>query len=265
MTNEMLFRLSNPALVVIIVVIVGGSTAIGVYVGRRLENRDEIRELVGAVQAALLGFVALLLAFGLTMAVGRYESRRASLATEANAIGTGFLRSQTIAEPERSQSIELLRQYALERQTLSTQLVGSASSAASVQRSSGIQRELWALASSSMSADPTGSAPRLYVESLNTMFDAGSLREAAFIDRVPDSVVYLQIGGAALALCLLGLYLATLGRRVVEATLAAGMVSLILLVAIDLDRPQRGLITVSSRPIDSVVQSMQRDPAASPP
>ncbi len=65
----MLFRLSNPVLAVVVVVIVGGSTLIGVYVGRRLGNRrDEIREPVGTVQAALLGFVALLLAFGLTMA-----------------------------------------------------------------------------------------------------------------------------------------------------------------------------------------------------
>ena len=261
----MLFRLSNPALVVIIVVVVGGTTAIGVYVGRRLENRDEVGEPVGAVQAALLGFVALLLAFGLTMAVGRYESRRASLVTEANAIATGFLRSQTIAEPERSQSIELLRQYAGERKTLSAQLVESASFAASVQRSSDMQRKLWALASISMSAHPTDSAPRLYVDSLNAMFDAGSSREAAFLDRIPDSVVYLQIGGAALALSALGLYLATLGRRVIGAALAAGLVSLILLVAVDLDRPKRGLISVSSRPIDAVVQSMQQDPAASPP
>lgn len=262
----MLFRLSNPVLAVVVVVIVGGSTLIGVYVGRRLGNRrDEIREPVGTVQAALLGFVALLLAFGLTMAVSRYESRRAALVTEANAIGTAFLRAQTVVEPERSKSIELMRQYALGRKAVSEQLVGSDAFAASMHDSNQIQRELWALASTSMAAHPTDSAPRLYVDSLNTMFDAGSSRQAAFVDRVPDSVVYLQIGGAALALATLGLYLATLGWRVLAAGLAAGMVSLILLVAIDLDRPQRGLITVSTRTIDAVVQSMQQEPAAVPP
>ena len=46
------------------------------------------------------------------------------------------------------------------------------------------------------------------------------------------------------------------------ALLAAAMVILILLVALDLDRPQRGLITVPSRPLRNVEASMQLDPAA---
>ncbi|MEO5723889.1 MAG: hypothetical protein ABIQ39_12005, partial [Ilumatobacteraceae bacterium] len=80
-----------------------------------------------------------------------------------------------------------------------------------------------------------------------------------------SSVIYLQIGGTALALGLLGLYLAMLSKRILEVALAAAMVTLILLVAIDLDRPQRGIIRVSSKPIDALVISMSRDPAASPP
>ena len=120
------------------------------------------------------------------------------------------------------------------------------------------------LAGEALEASPDGSAARLYVDSLNTMFDSGSSREAAFHDRIPDSVVVLQIGGAALALGVLGLYLATLGRRVLTALLAAGMVILILLVALDLDRPQRGLITVPSRPLQNVEEAMQLEPAAAP-
>ena len=75
----------------------------------------------------------------------------------------------------------------------------------------------------------------------------------------------LQIGGAALALGVLGLYLATLGRRVLTALLAAAMVILILLVALDLDRPQRGFITVPSTPLQNVAASMQLDPASPAP
>jgi hypothetical protein len=98
-----------------------------------------------------------------------------------------------------------------------------------------------------------------------TMFDAGSSREAAYHDRIPLSVAYLQIGGSALALGVLGLYLATLGRRVLSAMLASVLVALILLVALDLDRPQRGLITVPSRALASLQQSMQQEPASAAP
>lgn len=260
----MLFRLANPVLVVVVTVLVAGTTAAGIAVGRKLKPaHDEIREPVGAVQAALLGFVGLLLAFGLTMAVGRYETRRAAVVTEANAIGTAFLRAQTIAEPQRSESIELLRTFVAGRVRLSEIVTETAAFTRAVATSAEIQRSLWKLAGEALVASPDGSATRLYVESLNTMFDAGTSREAAFHDRIPDSVVVLQIGGAALALGVLGLYLATLGRRVLTALLAAGMVILILLVALDLDRPQRGLITVPAKPLRNVEASMQLDPAAS--
>ena len=40
----------------------------------------------------MLGFMALVMAFGLSLAVGRYESRRAAVVHEANALGTAYLR-----------------------------------------------------------------------------------------------------------------------------------------------------------------------------
>jgi len=261
----MFFRLANPVLVIVVTVVVAGTTAAGIALGRRLKSsHDEIREPVGAVQAALLGFVGLLLAFGLTMAVGRYEARRAAIVTEANAIGTAFLRAQTIAEPQRSESIDLLRSYVTGRVDLTDIVTETAAFDRAVAATSEIQRSLWELAGESLAASD-GAATRLYVESLNVMFDAGGSREAAFHQRIPDSVVVLQIGGAALALGVLGLYLATLGRRVLTALLAAAMVILILLVALDLDRPQRGFITVPSTPLRNLEVSMQLAPASAAP
>ena len=55
--------------------------------------------------------MALVLAFGLTMAVGRYDQRRAAVVDDANAIGTTYLRAQTLHEPIRSESLELLGCY----------------------------------------------------------------------------------------------------------------------------------------------------------
>ena len=100
----MLFRLSSPVLVLVVSIVIIGSTVLGFLLGRALVRRGEgLREPLGVTQGALVGFVALLLAFGLTMAVGRYESRRAAVVTEANAIGTTYLRAQTLTEPESKQ------------------------------------------------------------------------------------------------------------------------------------------------------------------
>jgi hypothetical protein len=52
--------------------------------------------------------VGLLLAFGLSLAVNRYEDRRANSVREANTIGPTYLRAQTPKEPIRSGSLDLL-------------------------------------------------------------------------------------------------------------------------------------------------------------
>ena len=88
-----LFHLSTVWLVVVLVAVVGGFTVIGIVVGRRVGARPDAEvEPVGVVQGTLLALVGLLLAFGLTMAVGRYEARRAVVVQEANDIGTTYLR-----------------------------------------------------------------------------------------------------------------------------------------------------------------------------
>src|SRR3954453_3290714 len=116
----MLTRLSSVEVTLVVVVILFGSTGIGIWVGRILSRRKGgLKEPLGAVQAALVGFVALLLAFGLTMAVGRYEARRAAVALESNAIGTTYLRAQTLAEPMRSGSLQRLKRYTDSRIALS--------------------------------------------------------------------------------------------------------------------------------------------------
>src|SRR6187551_459991 len=108
----MFFRLSSWELGLFLLAVVLGTTAIGLVLGRYLRHRSEhLREPVSVLQAALLGLVGLVLAFGLALAVGRYEARRTAVVDEANAIGTTYLRAQLIAEPARTRSLALLREY----------------------------------------------------------------------------------------------------------------------------------------------------------
>src|SRR5262245_34841452 len=109
----MFFRLSTPMLALLLAGLVGGAAVIGTMFGRRVRAQpNPHHEPVGVVQATLLGLVGLLLAFGLTMAVGRYDNRRAVVVQESNDISTTFLRAQMLAEPSRATSLDLLRRYA---------------------------------------------------------------------------------------------------------------------------------------------------------
>ena len=141
------------------------------------------------LQAALLGFVGLILAFGLALAVGRYESRRAAVVEEANAIGTTYLRAQLLAEPVRTRSLDLLERYTDTSIRLSHSIPGSAAAREALADGGMLQRELWALAGQAIAAAPTASAPRLYVETLNEMIDLQTVRAAGLGNRVPPAVL----------------------------------------------------------------------------
>jgi hypothetical protein len=243
-----------------------GATGLGVFLGHRVRHLSEsLKEPFGVLQGALLGVVGLLLAFGLSLAVSRYENRRSNIVSEANAIGTTYLRAQTLAEPIRSRSLDLLVSYTRSAVRLSTQVPGSVEADDARAHEAQTERRLWALAGEALDMAPTASAPRLYVEALNEMIDGETVRVAALSNRVPTAVLVLEVVGAALALGLLAAYLAIVGRGVAAVVLAAALVAFLLLVTADLDRPTRGMIRVPDTTLTNQLGSMTQPPAASAP
>jgi len=260
------FAVPSWLLGLVLLTITLGSAALGLKVGHAIrQHRETISEPFAVLQGALLGVVGLILAFGLSLAVGRYEDRRAAVVAEANAIGTTYLRAQTLREPVRSDSLVRLRRYADTSIRLATSVPGRPPARRAAADGDHVQRELWSLAGRALASAPQASAPRLYVESLNEMFDDQAARVAGLGNRVPTAVLWLEVGGAALALSLLAAYLAVLGRAATAVMLAAGLVGLLLLVTCDLDRPTRGFIKVPAAPLVAERAAMALPPAATAP
>jgi len=260
------FSLDSWELAAIILAIVGGATFAGFVGGRYLrEHSAALREPYGVLQAALLGVVGLLLAFGLSLAVERYQNRRAALVEESNAIGTTYLRAQLLAEPQRSESLVLLRRYT----TLALRTTHEVPNSDAIRRTTAqegvLQRRLWRLGGQAMAAAPLASAPRLYVDSLNSTIDLQSARLSALANRVPSAVLAVEVFGAAVALGLLALHISLLGRGLLPMLAAAALVTMLLLVTFDLDRPTRGLIEVPDTPLKALRASMVLPPAAAGP
>jgi hypothetical protein len=201
----------------------------------------------------------------LSLAVGRYEDRRAGVVAEANSIGTTFLRAQTLDEPVRSRSLERLRRYTDTSIRLARAIPHSGAEKRALADGEVLQRELWSLADGSLHRAPTETAPRLYVDSLNETIDMQTVRVSGLNNRVPTAVLWLEVIGAAVALGLLSVYLAIMGRGVLPVLIAAGLVSMMLLVTFDLDRPTRGLIRIPATPLTDLRTSMALPPAAGGP
>ncbi len=97
------------------------------------------------------------------------------------------------------------------------------------------------------------------------MIDQQTVRVAGLNNRVPTEVLLLQVIGSAIAMFLLGLHVGVLGRSLAPLMLAAGLVTMLLFVTFDLDRPTRGFITIPDTPLAALRESMDEPPAARPP
>jgi len=261
------FQLSTWLLALLIFLVLAAATAVGLLAGRALRGRSaDLREPFSVMQAAILGFMGLVLAFGISLAIGRYEERRSDVVDEANAIETSYLRAQMIGEPQRSRSLDLLRRFNDISIILGRQVPGSSAQRSEVASNGRVERRLWSLAGQALDRAPSDGAPRLYVESLNEMFDVQSSRVAGLGNRIPTPVLLLEIVGSALALAVLAMHLSTLGGPgVFSVVVAAILLGVILLVTFDLDRPTRGLINVPVTPLVQERAAMQLPPAAAPP
>lgn len=262
----MFFRLSTWELWLIIAGIILGFVVLGYLAGRLLRVHVEtLREPVGVVQGALLAIVGLVLAFGLSLALGRYDSRRAAVVDDANTIGTTYLRAQTLSEPTRSRSLALLKRYTDASLQLSRAVPTTGKFRQTIAKEDGLQRQLWGLAGNALEGAPQASAPRLYVETLNEMIDQQTVRVAALNNRIPNAVLTLEVFGTAIAFGLLALYTAMHGRGATTVFLAGALVTVLLLIIFDLDRPTRGLIRIPDGPLIALRASMAAPPAAHGP
>jgi hypothetical protein len=260
------FSLSSWQLALLILAVIGAATLAGHLIGRSLRKHSgTLREPFGVLQGALLGVVGLVLAFGLTLAVGRYQDRRAATVAEANAIGTTYLRAQLIAEPARTLSLDTLRRYATLAVSVADEVPNSSGMRRTTRAEGLLQRQLWRFAGQAMAHAPIASAPRLYVDSLNSTIDQQAVRLSSLNNRVPSAVLTLEVVGAAVALGLLAMHISILGRGLAPMLVAAALMTLLLLITFDLDRPTRGLIRVPSTPLVDVRASMVPPPAAKGP
>ncbi len=262
----MLFRLASPALLFVLLFLVVGAALGGLLVGvSRRERHPGLKESSGVLQGALLGFMGLVLAFGLSLALGRYEDRRAAVVDDANSIGTTYLRAQTLPEPMRSRSLPLLVKYTDVERALTHEVPGSEAADHTIAQGDALHNQLWTLNGQALQKEPTASAPRLYEESLNEMIDQQTVRIAGLNNRVPTEVLLLEVIGSVGAMFLVGLHVGLLGRSLIPLILAASLVTFLLYVSFDLDRPTRGYIEVPDAPLNALQASMHETPASGPP
>lgn len=209
---------------------------------------------VGAMVGSILGLLAMMLAFTFNLAATRFEERRRAVLDEANAIGTTYLRSSLLPEPQRSELRSLLRQYADVR----LEAVQKGNVAEGIARSEELHQELWSRGAAAAEKHPEFITAGLFLQSLNELIDLHAKRlHVSMRSRMPPVIWFSLFILTLLGMTAMG-YQAGLSwtrRSPAEILLALAFAGILYLI-VDLDRSQEGLLRVGQQAMKDVRQSM---------
>jgi hypothetical protein len=246
-----MFDLYNYPLLMVFVVglaVVLTVSEIGWQLGVRVEGRGGSN--ISTLESAMLGLLALMIAFTFSMALSRFEARRDAVLNEANSIGTTALRARLLPEPHRTETLKLLREYVQIRLDIVRSGTSLAEQMAVIDHSNALQEALWqqtkAMAVKDNGMVPTG----LFIQTLNEMIDNQGKRLAALRSRVPNIVLLSLFAIAAVAGAFAGYASGLEAKRTRLPVYIMGLlVSAVIFLILDLDRPSSGFITNNQQPM----------------
>jgi hypothetical protein len=247
-TTQLLDALPIPVAFILFAVVSMACYEGGFRIGRWWQDREpgEQEGPTGVLVGSILALLAFLLAVTMGMAADRFDTRRAIVLDEANAIGTTYLRAGYLPEPASSEIRELLRQYVplRIRTSAADDLQGD------IQKSQAILTQLWTIAEGVAKTTNQGDLTSTFIESLNDTIDLHETRLTAASARVPETVVLLLIFGSVLTLGMVGFSAGLTRRRsLLSAAVLVIALGAVITIVVDLDRPREGFIQVSQQPL----------------
>jgi hypothetical protein len=208
--------------------------------GQRRPVRQDEREDLDIVEAAILTLLALIIGFSFSMAVTRYDQRKNYEEAEANAIGTEYVRADLLPAADAVSVRELLRRY-LDQRIASYLSREEREIGQTDTESAKLQTALWSAILPAANARPTP-VTALAVAGMNDVLNSQSRTQAAWWNRIPVAAWSLMGLIAIASNSLLGY-----GERRKGALLLLVLpviVSISFLLIADIDSPRGGIIRV---------------------
>ncbi len=219
----------------------------------RPESKKEDSGEPGLIVSASLGLLALLLGFTVSMAVNRYDNRRMATLEEANAIGTFLYRTDLMPADLRAKTHAALDRYIDARLEVGGMGEQTEDLAKAKRITAEAQAQMWREVLAVRAAVPEESVKLLVVEAANQMFDMATARDAALAARLPTTLVLLLLFFPIASLLLIG-YVSgkSIGVHLLASTELIVLLTLVLLLIADLNRPRSGTILTPQQPLIDV-------------
>ena len=239
------------------------SIEIGYRIGRTRASTcaDSVKEHIRAIESAVLGLLALLLAFTFSLALQRFDSRSEAVVDEANAVGTAFLRAELLPPPFREEAKLAISSY-LDIRVGEAQvfLSDQADRQVANEAAGAAQVTIWGIGMRASAADNASRSTLLFVQAVNELIDSFGRRNAALDRHVPELVTLLLFATFLLAGAVMGYAAGVAAHRPsLAAYVLVGLMIVLVFVVLDLDRPRRGVIQVSHTSLTDLQATMHRE------
>lgn len=244
------------ALAMVVLLVVAGEIGYRRGLFRR-ESNESVRSLMSGTGAAMLGLLGLLLGFTLAMAVSRWDERRDVIVDEANAIGTLWLRAGLFEAPLRDEMRDVLQKYTDARITLGGSRDDRATLRAARSESELLHATIWAVVERANQPGRSNAVLSSLITAANEVIDLHELRMASIENYLPASLFLLLFTVAAVSVGFLAWAFgaANQGGRIAIVALAL-LIGAVLLLIMDINRPQRGRIEIGTDSLERVGESM---------
>ena len=211
------------------------------------DGRDDFRVVLGAT----LTMLGLLIGFSFSMAVSRYDLRKAYEEAEANAIGTEYVRADLLPAGDAARIRELLKKYVDQRILFYT--VRDSQDLTKINaETAALQNQLWA-AVRAQAAQPTP-VVALAISGMNDVLNSQGYTQATWWNRIPRAAWALMVAIAVCCNMLLGYGARRTDRRIFLILPIA--VSIAFFLISDLDSPRGGTIRVVPQSLLSLSESL---------
>jgi len=239
-------------------IIVLAAAEIGFRIGIRLQDRGSNpgeSRMTGSVVGGMLGLVGFLMAFSIGITIGNHSERKNMVITEANSIGVAWLRAGFLDEPDSVTLRELLRDYAQLRLDAANQVVKLPYA---VSQSERIHGEMWIIIERSVKQGNDSDIMTSLVDAVNDVIKTHSLRITAAHKRLPRILGLVLIMSTILSFSLVGVASSVDRKRDTAAIFLFALVfTSVLMIMVDLDRPQEGTLTVSQTAMTDVLRQIE--------
>jgi hypothetical protein len=229
---------------------------IGFWLGSLTRSGDEsVDRQVALVRTSTAALVAFLIGFAFSGAASRFIDRLDIIVKEANALGTAYLRADTIAEPQRGELKAALKEYTADRVALLSRDKRDQIEPL-LAKVSGLHERMW----KSAIKGTQDNAPLMAVvlPPINEVIDLHSTHLAMAKRHLPVPLMALLLGAAAISVGMMGFGNGRVGRRFLLLDAVYGAVLAVALwMTIDLDYPRMGFIGVTNVTVVETLAAMK--------